>query len=83
MWNFESLRLMGRFAGVLLMTQAAQTCTPPLGSFVFVADRRDVCILPRANNNGRVMGHDAGWSLDAGDYVYHLFGDTYVDRDRP
>jgi hypothetical protein len=62
----------------------ARTRTATATSPAFnVVDERVDCIMPSADNNGHVLGYDAGWSLDdpADGYVYHFFGDTYVDTD--
>ncbi len=58
---------------------AAMDCGTP--SQLYIQEVRDVCHLPRPNNNGKVLGHDVGWSVrrDPNNTIW-LFGDTWVDK---
>jgi hypothetical protein len=62
--------------GILLSASATVTTAAP--SF-YVQDVREVCQLPRANNNGKVLGHDNGSSVLFNGTSYWFFADTGWD----
>ncbi len=74
-------------ATYLLTALVASTSASPFGATsasaqtANVINDRHVCVLPRPNNNGRVLGHDSGWSYrpPGSAYTYYFFGDTFVD----
>ena len=55
----------------------------PMTATEVVATVRHICDLPRPGNNGKVVGHDVGWSQaeSYNGYYYYFFGDTIVDAD--
>lgn len=66
----------------LLATGAllALTATPALAQQPFyVQSVRQICQLPRPDNNGRVVGHDNGSSVKFNGTSYFFFADTVLD----
>lgn len=54
---------------------ASAVTSPPFK----VKELREICNLPRPNNNGRVMGHDNGSSATLNGTTYWFFADTILD----
>lgn len=56
------------------------TATPAFAQPFYVQSVRQICQLPRPNNNGRVVGHDNGSSVRLSNgTTYFFFADTILD----
>jgi len=63
-------------AGLIVSASvSASLAVPPF----YVQDVREVCQFPRANNNGKVLGHDNGSSVLFNGSSYWFFADTGWD----